>query len=76
MDSELHMTLAQKVVIVDRGGHRSTQGLSLVLPVCDLCGAVLADQQRHDEWHKNLRTSLEIVADVLERMDKEAPDGQ
>ena len=50
------MTLAQKVIIVDRGGNRSTQGLSLVLPVCDLCGAVLADQQRHDEWHEQWET--------------------
>ena len=44
--------------------------------ICGICGAVLADQQRHDEWHENLRTSLEIVAEVLERMDTEAPDGQ
>ena len=58
------MTLAQKVIIVDRGGHRSTQGLSLVLPVCDLCGAVLADQELHDEWHDGRIPEME------------APDGQ
>jgi len=26
-------------------------GLSWVMPVCEECGAVLADQRRHDEWH-------------------------
>ena len=63
MDSEpRQITLAQKVIIESRAG-RATQGLSLVLPVCDLCGAVLADQQRHDEWHEQWD-------------DREAPDGQ
>lgn len=33
---------------------QGTYGLSWVMPVCDLCGALLVDQQRHDDWHDRL----------------------
>ena len=45
------MTLAERVHIDLPGGQRFNAGLSLVWPVCDICGAVLADQKMHDEWH-------------------------
>ncbi len=45
------MTLAKRV-FYDVGTQRVTAGPSLVIPVCDICGAVLADQERHDEWHE------------------------
>ena len=57
MDSE---QLAEKVH-VSRHGSQWNQGLSFVLPVCDICGSLLADQRRHDEWHEGI---------------EEAPDGQ
>ena len=43
--------MAEKVHVV-KSGHN--MGLSFVWPVCDICGAVLADQQRHDEWHEQV----------------------
>ncbi len=43
----------------DRGATRVTVGLSLITPVCDICGAVLADQQRHDEWHERIESEDE-----------------
>ena len=59
------MTLVNKVRLEGIG----TQGLSLVTPVCDICGAVLADQKLHDEWHEQVDRQLtdppETIADDL-----------
>lgn len=46
------MSLEERVHLDSPGGQRRNVGLSLVTPVCDICGAVLADQKRHDEWHE------------------------
>ena len=35
-----------------QGTRRVSVGPSVVTPVCGICGALLADQQRHDEWHE------------------------
>ena len=43
--------MADKVHVI-RNGRQSNQGLSFIWPVCDICGAVLADQKLHDEWHE------------------------
>jgi hypothetical protein len=43
--------LAERVH-VSRPSRLWTQGLSFVFPVCEVCGSLLADQQRHDEWHE------------------------
>lgn len=45
------MTFFHRVHADDRGGQRHNFGWSLVWPVCDICGAVLADEQLHDKWH-------------------------
>ena len=60
------MSLEERVRLDDQGGQRRNVGLSLVTPVCDICGAVLADQRRHDEWHDNLKTALDDLIDLWE----------
>lgn len=53
--------LAEKVKY-GRGGNL-VSGWSWVMPVCEECGAVLADQRQHDEWHARIAVRLaELVA--------------
>jgi hypothetical protein len=42
--------MAQKV-LYDQGGSRMRTGLSFVWPVCEDCGVLVADQERHDNYH-------------------------
>ncbi len=46
--------LAERVHVSRRGGGQWNQGLSLVLAVCEDCGALLADQKLHDDFHAAL----------------------
>ena len=41
------------------GATRYTGGMAWVMPVCEECGAVLADQQKHDEFHAALEAADE-----------------
>ncbi len=54
------MTLARKVIVKPEVGQQYTAGWSVVFPFCEICGVVVFDQRRHDEWHEQM----------------EAPDGQ
>jgi hypothetical protein len=42
--------LAEKVRY-ESGGTRYTGGMAWVMPVCDECGALHADELLHDNWH-------------------------
>ncbi len=64
------MSLEDRVFVDTPGGQRRGVGLSLVTPVCDICGAVLADQKRHDEWHGDGEYPDEPVEVVKEAFDK------
>ena len=51
--TETTMMLADRVH-ADSMGVRHNFGLSLVISVCDECGAVVMDDKRHDEWHERV----------------------
>lgn len=53
--------LSDKVIMIDETGARRATGLSIVLPVCDFCGAVLADQKRHDDWHDEISEEIRLA---------------
>ena len=46
------MTLARKVIVDPAVGHRYTAGWSVVFPFCEICGVIVFDEERHDEWHE------------------------
>ena len=59
------MTYANKV-FYDQGTRRVTVGPSLITPVCEICGAMLADQQQHDDWHEDIMEWLKALGAVIE----------
>jgi hypothetical protein len=50
--------LAERVHVSKPSGQWN-RGLSFVWPVCEICGALLADQERHDKFHAALADDRE-----------------
>ena len=48
-------------VFYDQGTRRVNVGPSVITPVCGICGAMLADQQKHDEWHQDITDSFKML---------------
>ncbi len=61
--------MAEKIKVV-RSGH--VAGLSFVFPVCDICGSLLVDQERHDNFHQDLEESLRALG-LLDPEDSDDP---